>query len=115
MLSFIYLIIYFYFYFQNTTVEDVHTATPFVTVDDMAGNTALFLAAVSGKRYSPVLRPVRLSPQADFVPRLVRLLSFHLKKQRSIFLLNLLNPDDKQFLLVSLKSVAMLCSNNRNI
>ena len=109
------LFIYLIIYFQNTTVEDVHTASPFVTVDDVADNTALFLAAVSGKRYSPVLRPVKLSPQADFVPRLVRLLSFYLKKQRSIFPLNLLNPDDKQVRLVSLKSVAMLCSNNRNI
>ena len=49
----------------------MQTATPFVTVNDVAGNTALFLATVFGKQYSPALRPVRLSPQADFIPRLV--------------------------------------------
>ena len=59
------------FLFQNTTVEDVHSATPFVISDDVAGNRALFLAAVSGHKKSPVLRPVTLSPQADFIPRLV--------------------------------------------
>ena len=82
IISIIYLFIYLFIYLclQNTTVEDVHTATPFVTVDDVAGNTALFLAAVSGKHYSPVLRPVRLSPQADFIPRLVCVAFFSSQK-----------------------------------
>ena len=113
---FIYLIIYLCFHFQNTTVEDVQTATPFVTVNDVAGNTALFLAAVFGKQYSPVLRPVRLSPQADFIPRLVCVaFFFHLKKLRLIVLLNLLNPDGKRVRFATLKSGDIFCSNNRKM
>lgn len=113
---FIYLIIYLCFHFQNTTVDDVHTATPFVTVDDVAGNTALFLAAVSGKQYSPVLRPVRLSPQADFIPRLVCVAFFSSQKAAvDCSPLNLLNPDGKQVRFASLKSADIFCSNNRKI
>lgn len=116
MYLFIYLIIYLCFHFQNTTVDDVHTATPFVTVDDVAGNTALFLAAVSGKQYSPVLRPVRLSPQADFIPRLVCVAFFSSQKAAvDCSPLNLLNPDGKQVRFASLKSSDIFCSNNRKI
>lgn len=74
------MFIYLCLHFQNTTLEDVQTATPFVTVDDVAGSTALFLTAVSGKHYSPVLRPVRLSAQADFIPRLVCVAFFSSQK-----------------------------------
>ena len=55
--------------FQNTTLDSAQSATPFVINDPVAGDTALFLAAVSGKGNSPVLRPVSLSSQADFIPR----------------------------------------------
>ena len=93
----------------------MQTATPFVTVDDVAGNTALFLAAVSGKQYSPVLRPVRLSPQADFIPRLVCVAFFSCQHLRLIVLLHLLNPDGKQVRFTCLKSGDIFCSNNRKI
>lgn len=46
---------------------------PVVIADPVAGNTAFFAVAVSGTGDSPILRPVMLSPQADFVPRFVNL------------------------------------------
>lgn len=39
--------------------------------DPVSGPTGLLLAAVSGEGMSPVLRPVSLSPEADFTPRWV--------------------------------------------
>lgn len=39
--------------------------------DPVFGPTGLLLAAVSGEGMSPVLRPVSLSPGADFIPRWV--------------------------------------------
>jgi len=57
------------FFFQNTTLVNAQSASPFVINDAVAGDTALLLAAVSGKGRSPILRPVTLSSQADFIPR----------------------------------------------
>ena len=57
------------FFHQNTTIAHTESISPLVINDSVAGETALLLAAVSGKGISPVLRPVTLSPQADFIPR----------------------------------------------
>ncbi|XP_068693739.1 adhesion G-protein coupled receptor V1-like isoform X3 [Montipora foliosa] len=54
---------------MNTTIADIESATPFVINDPVAGHTALILAAVSGKGLSPVVRPLTLSSEADFIPR----------------------------------------------
>ena len=57
------------FFHQNTTIANTESISPLVINDTVVGETALLLAAVSGKGISPVLRPLTLSPQADFIPR----------------------------------------------
>jgi len=56
-------------FLQNTTVENAQSSTPLVINDTVAGEMAVFAVAVSENGLSPILRPVSLSAEADFIPR----------------------------------------------
>ncbi|PFX17387.1 G-protein coupled receptor 98 [Stylophora pistillata] len=61
---------------RNTTLAHAQSAIPVVLNDPVAGEIPVYAVAVSGNGLSPLLHPVRLSPQADFIPRQGQLI-FH--------------------------------------
>lgn len=60
---------FFPLFLQNTTVENAQSSTPLVINDAVAGEMAVFAVAVSENGLSPILHPVSLSAEADFIPR----------------------------------------------
>ena len=61
--------LFFPLFLQNTTVENAQSSTPIVINDAVAGEMAVFAVAVSENGLSPILHPVSLSAEADFIPR----------------------------------------------